>query len=158
HLITGSVLLAVASICGAQTVVRWNFDRTGDEQGWSIPAAVRGVVMGGSLWLTLAPKETDHVKMATTDYQAFGDDTARISDALLASSPQGLGIPAGEVTQVRLRVLNLSSLTDYFLEWRTTEDGWGDAKPTAGWGQPPQSRRCTLKSDSKEWQEITCYI
>ena len=60
------------------------------------------------------------------------------------------------MTQVRLKVLNLSSLTDFLLKWRTQKDGWGSKGPK--WGQPRQSRRCTLKADTKEWQEITCYV
>jgi len=170
-MISGFALFLMASMCQAQTARRWSFDRNGDRENWTIPADARGVVMGGSLWLTLGPKETDPGAMATTGYQAFGDlaTASKGYEALrrekldlnLASSPSGLQIPATEVTQVRLRVLNLSSLTDFYLRWRTKEQEWGGAMTDlADWGQPepPHSRRCTLKADVKEWQEITCHI
>lgn len=150
--------------CNAESYKRWDFNKTSEREGWSVPASKRGVVMGGSVWLTLAPSETDPAKMATTYYQAGGDwwpaeHRKEKPDVDLIVSPSGLQIPASDVTQVRLRVMNLSSVTDFFLRWRTREQGWGDAgDPAWDWGQPPQSRRCTLKSDVKEWQEITCFL
>jgi Trehalase len=151
--ITGFALLLVASMSQAQIPHRWNFDRNGDRENWTAPAASRGAVMGGSLWLTLEPKETDPTRIAKASFQWEGD---KDPDANLLTSPSDLQLPAAQVTQVRLRVLNLSSLTDFFLKWRTREHGWGDEKVDSG--QPQQSRRCTLKPDTREWQEITCYI
>lgn len=72
-IILGLALLLRTSVCQAQTARRWSFDRNGDRENWTIPADARGAVMGGSLWLTLGPKETDPEAMATTGYQAFGD-------------------------------------------------------------------------------------
>jgi len=104
-----------ASTGYGQVARRWDFNRSGDQEEWTIPKEKRGVVIGGSVWLTLEPKETDPSKMATAAYQVSGDlqegDNAHASSVdNLAISPVGLHIPATEVTQIRLRVLNLSSL------------------------------------------------
>jgi hypothetical protein len=152
-LIVGCASLFIGSLCEAQVAVRWNFDRNGDLQHWVVPDAERGVVMGGSLWLTLEPKETDAARVAMPSYQWTGD---KDQNPHLLTSPPHLQLRARDLTQVRLKVLNLSSLTDFFLEWRTKKAGWGGADPV--WGRPRQSRRCTLKADTKEWQEITCYV
>jgi hypothetical protein len=145
--------LLVTATSQAQSARRWEFDGNGDLQGWTAPPGARGVVMGGSLWLTLEPRETDPTKIARAPYQWEGD---KDPETTLLTSPSDLRLPAAEVTQVRLRVLNLSSLSDFFLKWRTQERGWGE-KNSVG-EQPQQSRRCTLKPDINEWQEITCYV
>lgn len=152
-MMVGCASVFIGSLCEAQSAVRWNFDRNGDLEHWIVPDAERGVVMGGSVWLTLEPKETDGAKMAMPSYQWAGD---KDPGANLLTSPPDLGLPAAKVTEVRLKILNLSSLTDFFLKWRTEKDGWGGEDPI--WGRPRQSRRCTLKADAKKWQEITCYI
>jgi len=152
-MMVGCASLLIGSICEAQTAVRWNFDRNGDAEGWTVADRERGVVMGGSLWLTLEPKEIDPTKIAKAAFQWEGDKDPETS---LLTSPSDLRLPASQVTQVRLRVLNLSSLSDFSLKWRTQEHGWGDKDPTTK--IPQQSRRCTLKPETKGWQEITCYI
>jgi hypothetical protein len=146
--------------CNAQ--IRWDFNQNGRQEGWTIPDQWRGVVMGGSLWLTLSPKETDPQEIASFRYQNFGDtwkqriDRPDVGD-LLMLSPADLNLNATDVTQVKMRVLNLSSLTDFSLAWKTKEDGWG-ARQESSWLIPPQSRRCTMKPDLKQWQELTCHI
>ena len=147
-IISGLTLLLLASIAQAQTVRRWDFDKNNDREGWTVPAEVRGVVVGGSPVAHSGAEGDGPAKMAKAPYQWTGDKNA---DAKLLTSPAGLQLPAASVTQVRLKVLNLSSL-----KWRTEEHGWGDETPNSR--QPRQSRRCTLKADTKEWQEITCYI
>src|SRR5205085_2173901 len=49
---------------------------------------------------------------------------------------------------VALRVLNLSALTDIFLQ----------PYPKERKGTLPAMRRCTLKPDVKEWQTVTCFL
>ena len=52
-----------------------------------------------------------------------------------------------------MRVLNLSPVTDISMTWRSAGGEWiGKDK------QLLHSERCALKSDLKEWQELTCYL
>jgi len=143
-LLPALLLCLTTSICHSQVARRWTFDRSGDLEQWTIPANVRGSSDGGALWL--AQRENPTIQ----DQRSFD----------LASSPSGLQIPATQVTQVRLRVLNLSSLTDLYVRWRTIEEGWGVDTTgfAAQFAQPAHSRRCSLQADLRAWQEITCFI
>ena len=86
-MIIGCASLLIGSICEAQNAVRWNFDRNGNLEHWVVPDEERGVVMGGSLWLTLEPKQTDPAKIAMPSYQWEGD---KDPDANLLTSPPEL--------------------------------------------------------------------
>ncbi|MBI4165499.1 MAG: hypothetical protein HY508_07175 [Acidobacteria bacterium] len=160
-LISALALLFMTAIGHAETAHRWDFNKTGDHEGWRVPPDNRGVVMGGSLWLTLATKEKDPAKVSTTKYQVFGDwhpgdpdytpesmNTVPTTTKIL--SPSNLNIPvSGEQSiQVWLRVLNLSPVTEFFLLWRTKEQAEGFSG----------SRRCGVKPDLKAWQEISCHV
>lgn len=168
----GFLLLQSIACFGAMPA--WEFDANNDRLGWGIPAGLTGAVIGGSLWLTPSPPlERSPAQLASLLYQAGGEwllgtgifatgegpDTRKnhgpaIVQPLLANivSPGGLNIrsPAqsDRQLQVRLRVLNLSMATDFQLKWRsasTAPDGW-------------ISRRCGLKPDLKQWQDITCFV
>jgi hypothetical protein len=157
--------LLVLVPCQAESVKRWDFDGSGDREGWTVSDGALGVVMGGSLWVALNPKERDPAAIATTAYQAFGEDfnsrsSVEADTGVEVMSPRGVDVSTPEVqqVQVRMRVLNLSPATDLFLRWRTKQQ-------TEGWGTrekfsliPAQSRRCALSSDLKRWQEVTCYV
>src|SRR5262245_28361015 len=116
----------------AQTLPRqWNFDRSGEQEGWTVPEPLRGAVLGGSLWLTFSPKETDPREMSGTPFEVFGVSIAELrrqqgqkegpSIPFMASSPGRLGVTMSEGLQVKLRVLNLSPLTDFYLLWRSPD-------------------------------------
>lgn len=139
------------------TVRRWDFNKTGDREGWRITTASLGVVMGGSLWLTMKPEETDPVKITSYFYQIHGDKALhpQVESRLQIESPGNLEIRASGVQQVRLRVLNLSAATDLRLRWRTKDQGWGEKNEL---GRLARSRMVALKGNCKEWQEITCYV
>jgi hypothetical protein len=162
-IVPGLALLLVTAMCQAQSIRRWDFDRIGDLQGWTIPAEARGVVMGGSLWITLTSKEKDPAHIASTEFQitaAFEHGSAaKKTDPAKESiaSPDRLGIPAVQIQKLRLRVLNLSPVTDFFVLWKTKENGWGEQKPEAA-VEIAQRRRCTMQADIKDWQEVTCHI
>jgi hypothetical protein len=154
-------MLFVHAVSQAQTVHHWGFDRNSDRENWTIPADALGVVMGGSLWLTLPPKERDSAEMGRVVHQIFGilGDRGSRADSLAVVSPSGLKVqaPVGDrQIQIRMRVLNLSPVTDLFITWRSPAQGWGDLD--AFYKIPANSKRCSLKSDIKVWQEITCYI
>lgn len=169
----GAVIVAAATLafsgpaCNAESLQRWDFDKSNDRQGWTIPEDARGVVMGGSLWLRLVPKEKDPAKILEPMYQVFGDmgegNAVNPEFGIEIVSPRGLGFAAldGRNAQVRMKVLNLSPVTDLFLRWRTKEQttGWGLLEGAeGGFKQYTQSRHCALESDVKEWQEITCFL
>ncbi|MBI4166281.1 MAG: hypothetical protein HY508_11170 [Acidobacteria bacterium] len=159
-MISAFALFLMTSMCQAQTLRRWDFNKIDDREGWHVRTGARGVVMGGSLWLTL----TATPKMSARYYEGIGnqiefDQTE--ADTNLASSPRGLDIPATEGTQVRMRVLNLSPVTDFFLMWRAKGEDWGttEGKDMSSLLKPPaQSKHRALQPDLKQWQEITCYI
>ena len=66
-------LLAAGPGSGAQNPHGWDFDRNSDSEGWTVPTDMGGAVMGGSLWLTLSPKERDPLKLASAHFQVYGD-------------------------------------------------------------------------------------
>jgi Trehalase len=168
----GSLAIAVLALFlhapngGAQSVLRWDFDKVDDSEGWEVRPDARGVVMGGALWLTLITTP----KITARPYEGFGDslrfDGISNPSGNLISSPHGLGISAAEATQVRLRVLNLSPVTDFYLMWRARGGDWGfDQDDGSDQGDvfaslkaPRQSKRCTLQPDLKQWQEVTCVM
>jgi hypothetical protein len=158
--IAAASLLLMSSISQAQTVRRWHFNKIDDREGWAVQAGARGVVMGGALWLTVAPT----LKVSARYYEGVGDQLSfgQFAEPAsnLISSPTGLNIPAAEVTQVRLRVLNLSAITDFFVMWRTSGQDWGSNRGDifAAFKAPTQSKRCTMQADLKQWQDITCYL
>jgi len=155
------MLIAVTSLAEAEAIRRWDFNNVDDREGWEVSPSARGVVMGGALWLTLAP----FPRVSTRYYEGFGDPLFYIKKSErnnnIISSHSGLNIPAREVTQVRLRVLNLSSITDFFLMWRASGQNWGSNEGNDGFSllsAPTQSKRCTLRPDLKQWQEVTCFM
>jgi hypothetical protein len=137
-----------------ETVKGWTFDRAGDREGWVVPNNARGAAQGGVLWITLTDLEGDVMKRILK--------SEKKEPELL--SPDGLDIPASSASQIRLKILNLSPATDFIVQWRTKETNWGPENWREGrffngmMDLPPQSRRCALKGDFKEWQEITCFI
>jgi hypothetical protein len=171
-IVAAAVLASVVLPCGAESSKRWDFDKNNDREGWIVPANALGVVMGGSLWVALNPRETDPAKIASPAYQVLGDmfDGKNIvyDTGTEIVSPRGIDIATSEAQQVqvqvrvRVRVLNLSPATDLFLRWRTKEqtEGWGTIEKSAviAVSQFLQSRHCALIPDLKKWQEITCYV
>jgi hypothetical protein len=152
--ITVIVVGLLASIGHAQTVRRWDFNRIDDREGWEVRPGARGVVMGGALWLTVASTAEKSARFNEGIGNPVRFDPVMLSN--IASSPQGLNIPAAQVTQVRLRILNLSPVTDFFLRWRAVGQEW--EMPRGIGVPPPQSTHCSLKMDLKKWQEVTCYL
>jgi hypothetical protein len=166
-----ALISTIAAPTKAAELKRWSFDRAGDRQGWTMPERLTGAVFGGSLWLTPTPKERDPAKLGALQYQVYGDyDVVR---RILAGEPRedgpaadnGLGIGPADVTiaspkglaiavepnrtdqlQVSVRILNLSPANNIDFRWRTAG--------AARW----IGRRCALRPDIKEWQELTCYI
>ena len=158
--VTGFALILMSSLCQAQSSRRWEFNKVDDKEGWDVRPDARGVVMGGALWLTLVSTP----KISARYYEGFGDSlrfgALSESSSNLISSPRGLNISAAEATQVRLRVLNLSPVTDFYLMWRANGQEWGSKRGDgfAEFGAPTQSRRCALQPDLKQWQEVTCFM
>jgi hypothetical protein len=145
----GACAVAVVLVAQCAGVRRWEFDQTGEREGWSVPARSKGVVMGGALWISLAPGVADPRDLARTKYQIYGDPAfGHREPGVDLESPRGLNLSAALVTKVRLRVLNLSPVTDAFLRWRTSE------KPERYGG----SVRFTMKPDLKQWQEVVCHV
>lgn len=135
---------------------RWDFDRWGDLEGWTVPKSMRGAVSGGALWLTMQgdPDRTQweyHAQMflkATLSAPVPSEDIA---------SPRGLAIPASRVKKIRMRILNLSPETDLFFVWRRAdrpdEDVWIDNKSSI-WG----TVHLSMKPYHREWQEVVCHV
>lgn len=152
------VLLGASTLGEARELYRWDFHKIDDRQGWEVRPGARGVVMGGALWLTLSfnPPHT------ALSYEFVGaqpiSDVAEVRN--LIASPRGLDLPVSAGTQVRLRILNLSPVTDLNLIWRAKDQEWniGGGDTYTLRKRPPQSQHCALKQDLKQWQEVTCYI
>lgn len=172
----GVGLFALAAVpCHAEGLKSWTFDRNSGREGWSVPEQMTGVVMGGSLWLTPTPKERDPEKLSSLNYQIYGDynivkrlkagekaktDGPSNAGELSIAGPADLNIAspgdlALTVTErgdaqllVKVRLLNLSPLNNIDLKWRAKAD------TPNNWS----SKRCSVKPDLKQWQEIACYI
>lgn len=143
--------LTAADMAGGQIqpARRWDFNITGNLQGWKASSRVVPVVMGGALWIKLLPPITDPSQLITPAFQVHGPKIFGYKDQEYdIESPPDLGIPASAVKKVRMRILNLSPLTDAHVFWRTR----GQLREFAG------SARFTLKPDLKEWQEVVCHV
>lgn len=128
---------------------RWEFNRTGDMEGWKASPSVTAVVMGGALWMKLINPMRDPTQLMTPKYQVYGPHGFGYDDQEYdLASPGDLGIPANTVKKVRMRIINLSPVTDAFVFWRTREQPGGFAG----------SARFTLKPDLKEWQDAVCHV
>lgn len=143
------VLVLATSTAQCQVLQRWAFETTGNPDGWSVPAdqssLLQTAVMGGSLWLHLT------VKLPEPQYPALVGSLPVLKPSandINVESPRGLDITTTGLQRVRMRVLNLSPVSDVYLKWRTAEQ----SNNFAG------ARRCTLKPDVKEWQEVICYF
>lgn len=153
----------------------WEFNSNNSREGWSVPQRLTGAVMGGSLWLTPTPKEKDPGTLASLNYQIYGDYNvvqriaageqvsvtgAVASDGLSIAgpssvdvvSPPGLAIEVStqpqQQLQLRIRVLNLSPARNVDLKWRSKDMDNGT------WS----FRRCNLRPDLNQWQDITCFL
>ena len=124
---------------------RWDFDRWNDPEGWTTAPRMTGAVMGGAMWVTLAPAISDPARLATTHFQIYGDAGASRYDLV---SPAGLGISAARFNKVRMRLLNRSAATDAFVLW------WKPGQPE----KPAGSARFTLEADANRWQEAICHL
>ena len=121
-------------------VRRWDFNRTGDMEGWKASPSVTAVVMGGALWMKLISPMRDPTQLMTPKYQVYGPHGFGYDDQEYdLASPGNLGIPASTVKKVRMRIINLSPVTDAFVMWRTREHP----------GDFAGSARFTLKPDLK---------
>ena len=160
-----TILTLITLPCGAAPYKRWEFDKYNDRQGWTVPSSALGVVMGGSLWVTLNRKETDPDKIAAPLYQDHGDAGLVPDPGTEILSPRGIDIaaPSGQQIQVKIRILNLSPVTDLFIRWRTKDQlqDWGETgsdRRFLGFLDAPQSKHCAVMSSLNKWQEITCYV
>jgi hypothetical protein len=146
----GILALLVTLTLQAAPVRRWDFNKTGDLEGWTVAADNRGVVMGGSLWVSLQPE----VSSTARPVEYFQSMVTRFPGPDAPStkiiSPAGLNfqVSDSQQAQIHMRVLNLSPVTDFFLQWSTREQ-------TEGYSG---SHRCTMTPERKEWQEVTCFI
>src|SRR5689334_11367410 len=84
-----ALTMLVALSCNAQTVRRWDFDKSAEQDTWTGP----GITGAGLLWMTRQNVLAGRKDASTGDYAA----------AVVERSPSNLGIPAAEVTQIRLR-------------------------------------------------------
>jgi Trehalase len=121
-----------------------------------VPVDMTGTVMGGAVWLTLNQLKPD----PGTVYEVWGDVNARLNAAAenQVNSPQGLAISTVPERRIsfRLRLLNLSPLTDVYVRWRSAGQVWTNAAHLLD--PLKQTARCAIKPDVKVWQEVSCYI
>jgi Trehalase len=152
---------------------RWSFDHNSDREGWTVPPEAGGVVIGGALWLRITPRQKDPAQVAQANFQIYGDifnDPKVTGDqGFEILSPRGLdfSIVSGAQAQVRLRIRNLSPITDLSLKWRSKDQSnWGEkkypespnARHEAVLAFDEQAKLCAVKPDEKSWQEVICYV
>ncbi|MBI2502813.1 MAG: hypothetical protein HYW07_06225 [Candidatus Latescibacteria bacterium] len=131
-----------------QPARRWDFTMSGDIEGWKASSSISAVVMGGALWLKLLPPITDPERLRSSQYQTNGPHHFGYHDQEYdLESPPALGIPANAVKKVRMRIMNLSPVTDAYVFWCA-----------AGQTDFAGAARFTLKADLKEWQEVICHV
>jgi hypothetical protein len=121
----------------------WKFDKWGDKQGWTVPSELTGAVMGGGLWLTFKPAAINPEQVEQTRFQIYGPGRP-----FEIESPRPLEAPASQVKKVRMRILNLSPVTDGYVDWKTK------AAPDRYVG----AVRFTLQPNANQWQEVACHI
>lgn len=164
HLLVISAFALAAAPCNAEVLKSWSFDKHNDREGWSTPPQVIGAVMGGSVWISIRPASTDPATVSSAEGQISGnchlDQVSRPKangwepykepKINMLQSPQGLAISAAEsnLISVRVRILNLSPITDLFARWKTKDES----------GQYSGQRRCPMRAELKEWQELTCFF
>jgi len=157
-------VVALAPVANAQSVKRWGFDKSGDQEGWTVLPRLIGPVFGGAMWLHFSPRTTDIQAMTKWTYQENGDDSLvsqgklEPEDASMITSPAGLGIVVREPMQLRLRVINLSPITDFLVAWRTSDQVWHKPNTATDASNSKQIRRCSMTPDTKDWQEVICSI
>ena len=123
-----AIWLGTVSIADSQTqpARRWDFNRTGDMEGWKASPSVTAVVMGGALWMKLISPMRDPSQLMTPKFQVYGPHGFGYDDQEYdLASPGDLGIPANTVKKVRMRIINLSPVTDAFVMWRTRGQSGG---------------------------------
>ncbi len=120
----------------------WTFTEWSNKQGWTVSADLTGAVMGGTLWLSLNSADRG-ADLESTRGQIYG-----LRRNLDIESPRGIGIPATQINKVRMRILNLSPLTDGFVDWRTSEAPEKYAGPV----------RFAFQPNRNEWQDVVCHI
>ncbi len=120
-------------------VVRWDFTKWGDTEGWSFSPGVNGMVMGGSLWINIVPAAMTASGFEAARYQIYGSPGQQGFDLV---SPAGLGIDCKTVRKIRMRLINLSPITDAFILWKTREESEKLQGPA----------RFTFEAERKDWQ------
>ena len=92
-------------------------------------------------------------------FQVFGDfDWSSSTDTYIKiDSPKSIDVqpPQSGQRHLEIRILNLSPATDLLLRWRSKGHEW------SAWdknGKLANSRRCAIKPDIKEWQNVVCYF
>lgn len=123
---------------------RWDFDETGNAEGWTVPDKLTGAVQGGALWLTLQPVGTTAAQFASPGLMIHPNPSMQYEVA----SPTNLALPTAEFNQVRWRLLNRSPATDAYVLWRQA----GQPGRVAG------SRRVAVKPHHPDWQIVTCHL
>jgi hypothetical protein len=126
----------------ADTKASWRFDAWGDRQGWTIPSDLTGAVMGGGLWLALKPTTAGPAELEQMRFQIYGPRRH-----LEIESPP-IQILASQAKKVRIRIFNLSPVTDGFVDWKTS------AKPDKYVG----AVRFTFEPNMADWQEVVCHV
>src|SRR5262249_53634959 len=101
---------------------------------------------------SIATRIVSGEKPKTDGPSSIGEPSIAGPASLNVASPSGLAIPviarSGAQLAVKVRLLNLSPLNNIDLKWRATTDA------SNSWF----SKRCNVKSDLKQWQEVSCYI
>ena len=136
---------AVDSSENSPPVARWDFTKWGDTGGWSFSPGVSGMVMGGSLWIKIDPAPMNALGLDAARYQIYGGRDQQVFDL---SSPAGLGIECKTIRNVRVRLINLSPITDAFILWKTREEPEKLQGPA----------RFTFDAERKDWQLATCDV
>jgi hypothetical protein len=131
---------------------QWDFDRSRDSQGWSIPESLAGGIEGGCLRVTIRRSEAQAGQPTPasllTAAELWGPWVWPVGTPPSLESPAGLNLPAAQATKIRLRLLNRSPETDGLVYCRTIE-------------QPERlsvAVRFTMEPDSGEWQDVVCNV
>jgi len=130
---------------------KWDFNQTGDTEGWTIPAHFTGRVQGGTLWISMTN---------TKWHNNIWDHLSPIRDGKIGGvytidSPRGLGIAAEKFNKVKIRLLNLSPETDGYVQWLGPDepDKKANIRPAV-----EDAVHFSMKPYYHQWQEVTCHI
>lgn len=131
----------------------WEFNNRNNFEGWTVPTPLGGTVEAGALWIKPAGYKpegnpTGAVMMSDKPVPNSLKNSGWTWKPYEIVSPPDIQCPSERAKKLQLRLLNLSSETDGYIYWRTSEE-------PEKWLGPV---RFTMNPYNNQWQDVTCHL